>query len=196
MIHPAWHFAWCILYFSYSELYWGLSVICKDNYSLMAAELQVFFSFLSALTTHQFTLEVCNHWRLWHTCSLIWQEIVHFSSSIRFTLLFSFFFHIHSSLTMLIQVLIMSIAVNKLNFEMAIYEETKPSTKASQCSILSQRKNWDARTVYKSYMLWGKWSNSEWWQRIHTICTQSYLRLGKNHSCYWDWELWLKDISN
>ena len=23
-IHPAWHFAWCILYFSHSELCWGL----------------------------------------------------------------------------------------------------------------------------------------------------------------------------
>ena len=31
---------------------------------------------------------------------------------------------------MLIQVLIMPVAVNKLNFEQAIYEEMKPSTKA------------------------------------------------------------------
>ena len=122
--------AFCMMYLVFFIFWALLGLTVRHNYSLMAAEMQVFFFFLSVLTTHQLTLEVCNDWRLWHTCSLIWQEIFHFSPSTRFIWLFSFFFHIHCSLTMLIQVLIMPVAVNKLNFEQAIYEEMKPSTKA------------------------------------------------------------------
>ena len=51
--------------------------------------------------------------------------------------------------------------------------------KLKNAPFLSQRKNWDAKAIYKSYMFGGKWLNNEWWQRIHKIYTQSYLRLGK-----------------
>ena len=49
--------------------------------SLMDARWQVFF-FLSSLRANQFTLQGCNHWKLWLSCLLIWQEILRFSMQI------------------------------------------------------------------------------------------------------------------
>ena len=39
-----------------------------------------FFPFLSSVRAHELIIPGgCNHWWLWHPCSLIWQEIFHFS---------------------------------------------------------------------------------------------------------------------
>ena len=134
-----------------------------------------------SLTTYQLTLEVCNHRELWHTCSLIWQEIFYFSSSTRFIWLFSFFFHIHSSLTILIQVLIMPIVVNKLNFEMAIYEETKPSTKASKCTIFITKKKLRCKDSLQKLLVWGEvieqWVKTKNTQNIYTIMLKTWEKL-------------------
>ena len=43
--------------------------------SPMAASSKVFFSFLSALRVHQLALEGCNHWWLWHLCSLMTSHV-------------------------------------------------------------------------------------------------------------------------
>ena len=44
-----------------------------------AVRSQVFFSFLSAITAQELTVEGWKCWWLWPPCSLIWQEILNFS---------------------------------------------------------------------------------------------------------------------
>ena len=69
-----------ILHFLYP---WFLEV---SGGSMISVGSQVFFSFMVAL-------EDWNHWWLWHSCLLIWQDILHFLLSIPFFLLFWFFLY-------------------------------------------------------------------------------------------------------
>ena len=50
----------------------------------------------------------------------------------------------------------MPIVVNKLNFEMAIYEETKPSTKASKCTIFITKKKLRCKDSLQKLLVWGE----------------------------------------
>ena len=68
--------AWSYLFFT-SRAPLGLTI--GSGCSLLAAWLQAFFSFLSALRAHELTSEGCKCWWLWHACLLIRQEISHFS---------------------------------------------------------------------------------------------------------------------
>ena len=59
----------------------SLGLTVGSGRSLTAARRQVFFSFPSSLRAHWLMLDTCNHWWLWHSCLLIWQEIFQVSSS-------------------------------------------------------------------------------------------------------------------
>ena len=51
-----------------------LGLIVGSGYSLMAARWQLFFSFLSALRTHQLILKTWNCLLQWHPCLLVWRK--------------------------------------------------------------------------------------------------------------------------
>ena len=50
----------------------------------------------------------------------------------------------------------MPVAVNKLNFEWAIYEEMKPSTKASKCTIFITKKKLRCKGSLQKLHVWGE----------------------------------------